>query len=111
MGARYRDVCLRCEIREVQNLEEAGSGRFGFVDAIRESRGRSGGRLGGGCFAESAVGECPGRQERGIVAGGQFGENVLGRIRVWTRGGQEVERRHWHAAIDMALNPWQHMCL
>lgn len=40
MGARYSDICSRCVVREAQNLEEARTGRFGFVDAIREGRGR-----------------------------------------------------------------------
>lgn len=94
-------------MREGQNLEEAGTGRSGFVDAIHERMGRLGRRLGGGCFAENAVGECPGRQGRRIVVGGEFGEDVLGRIGVWAGGGQEVERRHWHAAIEMILNSWR----
>ena len=54
-------------MREAQGLEEAGTGRFGFVGAIRERGGRLGGSLGGGRFAENAVVECPGRQGGGIV--------------------------------------------
>ena len=85
-------------MRECQDLEEAGTRGFGLVDTIRESRGRLGGRLGRGGLAEDAVEERPRRQWRRIVTGGEFGEDVLGRIRVWTGGGQEVDRRHWHAA-------------
>lgn len=91
-------------MREGQNLEEAGTGRFGFVDAVRERRGLLGGRLGGGRFAEQAVGERPGRQGRRVIVGGESGDDVLGRIGVGVGAGQEVERRHWHAAIDMVLS-------
>ena len=91
-------------MREGQNLEEAGTGRLGFVDAIRERRGRLDGRLGRGCFAENAVRECPGKQGREIIVGGEFGEDVLGRTGIWAGGGQEVERRHWHAARELVLN-------
>lgn len=45
------------------------------------------------------MGECPGRQGRGIVSEGEFGEDVVGRIGVGAGGGQKVERRHWHAAL------------
>lgn len=88
-------------------MKEAGTGRFGFVDAIGERRGRLGGRLGGGRFAENTEGERPRRQGRRIVMGGESGEDVLSRIGVWGEGGQEVERRHWHAAIGLVLNSWR----
>lgn len=94
-------------MRKGQNLQEAGTGRFDFVDAIRKRRGLLGGRLGGGCFAEKTVGERPGRQGRGVVVGVESGDDVLGRIGVGARGGEEVERRHWHAAIDLVLNSWR----
>lgn len=99
MGARDGDESPRCVMREGQDLEEAGTWGFGFVDAICERKGRLGVRLSRGCFTENAVGECPGRQRSGIVVGSEFGEDVLGRIGVWVGGGQKVERRHWHAAI------------
>lgn len=86
---------------EGQNLEEAGTGRFGSVDAIRERRGLLGGRLGRGRFAEQAVGERPGRQGRRIVAEGESGDDVLGRIGLRVGAGQEVERRYGHAAIKI----------
>lgn len=91
-------------MRKGQNLKEAGTGRFDFVDAIRERRGLLGGRLGGGRFAEQTVGECPGRQGRGVVVGVESGDDVLGRIGVWAGSGEEVERRHWHASIELILN-------
>ena len=88
-------------MREDQDLEEAGTGGFSFVDASCERR------LSGGRFAENAVGEYPGRQGRRIVVGGEFGDDVLGRTGVGAGGGQEVERRHWHAAMEMVLNSWR----
>lgn len=87
MGGRDGDKRPWCVMREAQNLEKAGTGRFGFVHAIRERRERLGGGLGEGRLAENAVGECPGRQGREIVVGGEFGEDVLGRIGVWAGGG------------------------
>ena len=104
MGARDGDKCPRCVVRKGQNLEEAGTGRFDFVDAIRELLG---GRLGGRRFAEKTMGECPGRQGRGVVVGGESGDDVLGRIGVGPGGGQEIERRHRHAAIELVLNSWR----
>lgn len=98
-------------MREGQNLEEAGTGRFGFIDAIGKRRGLLGGRLGEGCFTEYTERKRPGRLGRGVVVGGESGEDVLGRIGVWAGGGQEVERRHWHAAIGLVLNSWQRVCL
>lgn len=89
-------------MRERQDLEEAGAWRFGFIDAICERSGR---------FAKNAVGECPTRQGREIVVGVEFGEDVLCRIGVWAGGGQEVERRHWHAAIELVLSSWLKVCL
>ncbi len=74
-------------MREAQNLEEAGTRRFCFVDAIRERRGRLGGSLGGGCFAENAMVECPRRQRGRIELGGESGEDVLGRTGFCTGGG------------------------
>ncbi len=88
-------------MREGQNLEEAGTGRFGFVDASCERR------LSGGGFAENTVGEYPRRQGRRIVVGGEFGDDVLGRAGVGAGGGQEVERRHWHAAMIVVLSSWR----
>ena len=94
-------------MREGQNLQETRTRGFDFVDAIRERRGLLGGGLGGGCFAEKTMGECPGRQGRGVVVGVEAGDDVLGRIGVWAGGGEEVERRHWHASIELVLNSWR----
>lgn len=46
-------------MREAQNLKEAGTRGFGFVDAIREGRRWLNRGLGGGCFTENAVKERP----------------------------------------------------
>ena len=46
-------------MREAQNLKEAGTGSFGFVNAICEGRRWLNGGLGGGCFTEDAVRERP----------------------------------------------------
>ena len=32
----------------------------------------------------------------------------MGRIGVWARGGQEVKRRHWHAASESVFNSGSH---
>lgn len=47
-------------MREAQNLKEAGTSGFGFVDAICEGRRWLNRDLGGGRFTENTVRERPG---------------------------------------------------
>ena len=61
MGASDNDVGTRRMMRKAQDLKEAGAGRFGFVNAICEGRGRLNRRLGRRRFTKEAVRERPRR--------------------------------------------------